>query len=358
MMTAITKYIFQKCLFNTFLMLLAFIMLFSIFNIIGEVGNIGKGDFNTLSMLFYTILSIPNYMYLLMPLAILIGVMLAMLSLVNYSEYAIIRTSGVSLRKIMMILLSYGFIFSLLTLTLGEFVAPAANSYAQVYKKTKLQETVSTQLHTGVWSKDGENGFVNIKQIMPDSTIEGVNIFHYDDKLKLQEYLTADKGYYDLNKNSWILDHVTRYGYTGINVESSLLNNYVWKTTVEPKYFNVLVIQPEEMSAMGLLRYMQHLEVSNQSTSRYNIAFWGKLVYPFACISMTLIALAFIPNNRRNINLGSKLFAGIIIGVAFFFTTKLVGFLALLFHWNAILSAILPTIGLLGIGGYFVLRKD
>lgn len=357
-MTAITKYIFQKCLFNTFLMLLAFITLFSIFNIIGEVGNVGKGDFNTLSMLFYTILSIPNYMYLLMPLAVLIGVMLAMLNLVNYSEYAIIRTSGISLRKIMIILLSYGFVFSLLTLTLGEFIAPFANNYAQVYKKTKLQETVSTQLHTGVWSKDGENGFVNIKQIMPDSTIEGINIFHYDNHLKLQEFLTADKGSYDFNKNSWILKHVARFNYTGINVESTLLNDYIWKTTIEPKYFNVLVIQPEEMSAIGLLTYIKHLEVNNQSTSRYNIAFWGKLMYPLACISMTLIALAFIPNNRRNINLGSKLFAGIIIGVAFFFTTKLFGFLALLFHWNAILSAILPTLVLFGVGGYFVLRKD
>ena len=357
-MTAITRYIFQKCLFNTFLMLLAFLMLFSIFNIIGEIGNVGKGDFNTLSMLFYTLLSIPNYMYLLMPLAVLIGVMLAMLNLVNYSEYAIIRTSGISLRKIMIILLSYGFIFSLFTLTLGEFVAPAANNYAKVYKKTKMQEVLSTKLQTGIWTKDGENGFVNIKQIMPDSTIEGVNIFHYDDKLKLQEFLTADRGHYDINKNSWILDSVTRYDYRGVNIESSLLHEYVWKTTVEPKYFNVLVIQPEEMSATGLLKYMEHLEVNNQSTARYNIAFWGKIVYPFACISMTLIALAFIPNNRRNINLGSKLFAGIIIGVAFFFTTKLFGFLAFLLHWNAILSAILPTLVLLGVGGYFVLRKD
>ena len=55
-------------------------------------------------MLIYIIILMPNYVYLLMPLAILIGVMISMLSLVNYSEYAIIRTSGVSLRKIMIIL--------------------------------------------------------------------------------------------------------------------------------------------------------------------------------------------------------------------------------------------------------------
>jgi lipopolysaccharide export system permease protein len=339
-------------------MLLAFVMLFSIFNILGQIGDVGKGEFSTASMLFYTVLLIPNYMYLLMPLAILIGVMLAMLSLVNYSEYAIIRTSGVSLRTIMIILLSYGFTFSLITLTLGEFIAPIANNYAQIYKKTKMRETVSTQLHTGIWSKDGDHGFVNIKQIMPDSTIIGVNVLHYDDSLKLQEFLSADKGHYDTTKNAWILDNVIRYDYTKLNIESSLLTNYVWTTTIEPKYFNVLIIPPEDMSALGLLKYMEHLETNNQSTRRYKIAFWGKLVYPFACVSMALIALAFTPNNRRNINLGSKLFAGILIGVAFFFTTRLVGFLAFLFHWNAILSAILPTVGLFSVGWYFVLRKE
>ena len=73
---------------------------------------------------------------------------------------------------------------------------------------------------------------------------------------------------------------------------------------------------------------------------------------------MSLIALAFTPNNRRNINLGAKLFAGILIGVAFFFITKLIGFMALLFHWNAILSALLPTVVLFTVGWFFVLRKE
>ena len=175
-------------------MLLAFIMLFSIFSILGEIGDIGKGDFTTSTMLFHTLLLIPNYIYLLMPLAILIGVMLAMLGLVNYSEYAIIRTSGISLRTIMVILLTYGFIFSLITFIMGEFVAPVANDYAQIYKKTKMHEMVSTQLHTGIWSKDKDNSFVNIKNILPDSTIIGVTIFKYDDTFRLQKYLTADKG--------------------------------------------------------------------------------------------------------------------------------------------------------------------
>lgn len=336
----------------------AFVLLFSIFSILGQLGDIGKGNFTTLSMLIYIIILIPNYIYLLMPLAILIGVMISMLGLVNYSEYAIIRTSGVSLKKIMAILLFFGVVFSFITFALGELVAPKANHYAQVYKKIKTHELLEAQLHSGIWSKDRNNSFVNIKQIMPDNTILGISIFNYDDNLKLKSYMTAEEGGFDDKKQVWILHKLHKTDYTHQNIMKTNLDTYSWKTSIEPSYFNVLVIAPEDMSALALIEYMHHLELNKQSVQRYEIAFWGKLLYPIACISMSLIALAFTPNNRRNINLGAKLFAGILIGVAFFFTTKLIGFMALLFHWNAILSALTPTLILFIVGWFFVMRKE
>lgn len=336
----------------------AFVLLFSIFSILGQLGDVGKGSFNTISMLIYIAILMPNYVYLLMPLAILIGVMISMLSLVNYSEYAIIRTSGVSLRRIMFTLLFFGAVFSIITFVLGELVAPRANHYAQVYKKVKMHELLEAQLHTGIWTKDKDDSFVNIKQIMPDNTILGINIFQYNNNLQLQYYLNAAQGKYDDKENVWILQNVHKTDYTHQNIINTVLPTYQWHTSIAPSYFNVLVIAPEDMSALALIEYMHHLEENKQSVQRYEIAFWGKLLYPIACISMSLIALAFTPNNRRNINLGGKLFAGILIGVAFFFTSKLVGFMALLFHWNAIASALSPTLILFILGWFFVMRKE
>lgn len=357
-MNLITRYIVKKCLFNTFLMLLAFVMLFTIFNILGQLGDVNKGSYTTSAMLFYTFLLIPSYVYLLMPLAVLIGVMLGMLSLVNYSEYAIIRTSGMSLKKVTIILFSFGFAFSFFTFIFGELVGPSANHYAQVYKMEKLKQIVSTNLHSGIWSKDGSNSFVNIKQVMPDDTIIGVNIFVYDDNLKLKYFKTADEGRYDNKQQLWVLKHLKQYDYTAQDIIKTEIDNFQWVTAIEPSYFSVLVVAPEDMSAIALVSYMHHLEQNHQSTQRYQIAFWNKLLYPLGCISMALIALAFTPNNRRNINLGSKLFVGILIGVAFFFVTRLIGFMALLFAWNAIISALTPTLILFSCGWYFILRKE
>lgn len=357
-MNMITGYIIKKCLFYTFLMALATVILITMFNILGQLGDVNKGSYTTMAMLFYTVLLIPNYIYMLMPLAVLIGVMSGMLSLVNYSEYAIIRTSGTSLKKLTAILFGFGLAFSLFTFLFGELIGPEANHYAQVYKMEKMKQIVSTNLHSGIWSKDGANSFVNIKQVMPDNTIVGINIFVYDDDLKLQYFKSAEEGKYDEKNKLWTLTHLKVEDYTKQNIVTTESASYQWSTAIEPSYFNVLVIAPEDMSALSLLTYMHHLDINHQSTQRYQIAFWNKLLYPLACISMSLIALAFIPNNRRNINLGVKLFAGSLIGVAFFFTTRLIGFMALLFAWNAIIASLAPTAILFGFGWYFVIRKE
>ncbi|MCE2706007.1 MAG: LPS export ABC transporter permease LptG [Proteobacteria bacterium] len=354
----IERYIIKKCLFNTFLVLFSCVMLFAVFTILGESSDIGKGNFTIFSMGVYITALMPSFAYLLMPLAVLIGVMLGMLSLVNYSEYAIIRTSGVSLKKITAILFIFGAFFSVLTFTLGELVAPNADHFAKVYKMTKLRQLVSTNLHSGIWSKDGYNTFINIKQVMPDNTILGVNIFYYNESLVLQQYISAIEGSFDANTKVWNLKNVAVLDYTKQNIEAVKFQNYSWKTSIDPAYFNILVIAPEDMSIFALLKYMHHLEQANQSINRYEIAFWNKLIYPIACLSMALLAIAFVPNNRRNVNLAAKLTVGIIIGVAFFFVSKLVGYMALLFAWNPIASSLTPTTLLFISGWYFILRKE
>jgi lipopolysaccharide export system permease protein len=352
------RYIFRKCLFNTILVLFAFVSLFAVFTILGELNNLGVGDFNMMVMLVYISALMPNFAYLLMPLSVLIGVMLGMLGLVTYSEYAIIRTSGMSLRRITIILSIFGIIFTLITFVLGEIVAPQADHFAQAYKMTKLNRMVSTNLQSGIWSKDGTGVFVNIKHVMPNNQILGVNVFYYNESRALVKYLRANQGTFDANQKTWLLNDVVIEDYTESKINISNIATINWKTGIDPSYFSVLVVAPEEMSVFALIKYMKHLIDNNQSVRRYEIAFWSKLIYPITCLSMALLAIAFIPNNRRNVSLGSKLFVGIIIGVSFFFLIKLIGYLAVIFSWNPIVALTTPTVLLFLGGWYFILRKD
>lgn len=359
-MKLISTYILKKCLLNTSMLLMAFSIIYSIVNAINELGSIGKGSYNALAMSIYLCALLPSYIYLLIPLAVLIGVMTTMLGLVKNSEYAIMRTSGVSLKDITKILAIFGIIFAATTFTLGEIIAPHASHFAKVYKLNKMNERISTELSSGIWSKDGEANIINIKQIDQNDSqyITGLQIFTYAPNQELQQYITAPDADYDHKRKGWILHNAQRQVYLGGKIIIQHSPQLFWPSTVDPSYFNVLVISPEDMPALGLIKYIRHLRHNNQATNRHEIALWNKLLYPIACISMAFIAVGFIPNNGRNINLSTKLFLGIIIGVTFFFTNKLVGYMAIIFNWNPILSATIPTLLLFGSGWIVILKKE
>ncbi len=359
-MNTLSRYILKKCFLNTVTLLFAFSMIYTIVNAISEISSVGKGSYTTLSMFIYLGALLPTYIYLLVPLAVLIGVMTGMLGLVKTSEYAIMRTSGISLGDITKILAIFGIIFTVITFLVGEVIAPTSSHFAKVYKMNKMNEQISTELSSGVWSKDGEHNIINIKQIDQNdsNTIRGIQIFAYDDKQQLKKYIVAESASYQTGIHGWDLHFPIVYNYSSDKIIIEKPNELNWKSSIDPSYFNVLVIAPEDMPAFGLSKYIDHLKNNNQAVNRYEIAFWSKLLYPIACISMAFIAIGFIPNNGRNINLSTKLFFGILIGVAFFFSNKLIGFIAVIYNWNAILSAIVPTILLFGIGWLVILKKE
>lgn len=332
-------------------------MLFGVFNFILEIGDLGKAHYNMWAVMVYTIALIPSYLYLLIPLAVLIGVMTAMLSMVNYSEYVIFRTSGMSLRRITFLLVLFGIFCALITFGLGEMVSPQTNHFAQIYKLSKTNEIMSNALQSGLWTKDGDHTFVNIKNINPNNQLSGVNIFNYEPDLTLKEFIHSVNADYDKKNQRWILHNVVIKSYAAQDIKIIQQNNYLWHSSIRPEFFNILVTAPEDMSIFTLTKFITHLKVNNQSIQRYNIALWNKLLYPISCLSMTLIALGFIPNNRRNINLGTKLFVGIMIGIAFFFITRFIGFMALLFSWNPIIATTTPTLSLFIIAWCFILHQ-
>jgi lipopolysaccharide export system permease protein len=94
---------------------------------------------------------------------------------------------------------------------------------------------------------------------------------------------------------------------------------------------------------------VQHLRENNQQTSRHEIAFWNKLIYPFAVLVMMVLALPFAYFQQRAGGVGAKVFSGIMLGIGFVTLGRLFTYLGLLRDWPPFWSAILPTLLFLGL---------
>ncbi|QMT31634.1 LPS export ABC transporter permease LptG [Alysiella filiformis] len=351
-MKLITRYLITRLSVMSLYALLSILALYSFIDFLSEVGNIGEGNYTIWTALQYMFMQMPARAYQLMPLATLIGGLVALSQLSANSELAVIKTSGLSTTQIIGMIGKFSAIFAVATILLGEWLAPQFSRQADALKSTaKTGQIATTQ--TGVWVKQA-NSMVNVSSMLPDNTLVGVKIWQYNEQFKLTEALFAEKA--QVSDGKWILHNVKSSVLGENRVQTVHEPQREWATPVGNQLLDVLLVKPEQMSFTALTRYIGYLKENRQQTQAYDVAWWNKLVYPIATMVMALVALAFTPNSGRHSNMGLKLFGGICLGLLFFFTGRLFGFTSQLYGVPAFLSAVLPTAAF-AIWAIYLIRK-
>ncbi len=345
-MKTLRGYLTREIIAATSLVFAALLMLFAFFDLIDQIRDVGRGSYSYRHVVVYVLLSAPNHVYELFPIAVLIGTLFALAQLVASSEYTVMRISGVSITRMTAMLMGVGGLFAVLTFIFGEFVAPHAEQLAQRLRSQAITGLVAQEFRSGLWLKD-KNSFINVLEVLPDSTLKGIRIYEFDDQYRLQSISLAKRGDYQGGR-LWMLKDVVRTTFDDRKTSVRTIAEENWRSVLDPELLNVLLVQPDQMSAWSLYSYAQHLRENRQKTLQYEIALWAKLMYPIAVMVMMVLALPFAYYQRRQGGVGAKIFAGIMLGLAFYFLNRLFAHLGLLNDWPPLVSAIVPTLIFLG----------
>jgi len=345
-MKTLRRYLVREIMAATALVFVALLMLFAFFDLVDQIGDLGQGGYRLRHILVFVLFSVPNHVYELFPIAVLIGTLFALAQLVASSEYTVMRTSGVSLTRMSVMLGGVGLMFAATAFVFGEFVAPPAEQFAQRLRSQAVTGLVAQEFRSGLWVKDGKS-FINVLEVMPDATLKGVRIYDFDDQSHLRSISFAKHGDYQGGRR-WVLKDVVRTTFDDRKTNVSTIAEESWQSVLDPNLLNMLLVQPEQMSAWNLHSYAQHLRENRQKALRYEIALWTKIMYPLAVLVMMVLALPFAVYQRRQGGVGAKIFAGIMLGLAFYFLNRLFAHLGLLNDWPPVLSAVLPTLIFLG----------
>lgn len=351
-MRILNRYLAYEIFNSVLLVMSALLMLFAFFDLIHELGDLGKGNYRLLNVVGFVLLSLPGHVYELAPIGVLIGTIFALAQLAGSSEFTIMRVSGLPPQRIAWALLRVGLLFVLLTLVFGEVIAPPSQRAAQQLRLKATSSVVAQEFRSGLWVKDAMS-FVNVQEILPDATLVGVKIYEFDPAYRLRTISYAKEGVY-LNENRWRLKDVTQ---TRFEPDRTVVNNIpqaYWLSVLNPDILNVLLVVPEQMSIWNLYSYLQHLHENKQKTTRYEIALWSKLAYPFAVLVMLLLALPFAYAQARSGGTSAKIFAGIMLGLAFHLLNRLFSHLGLLNDWSPPFSAFFPALVFLAAAAGFM----
>ncbi len=327
---------------GTLLVFAGLLVVFAFLDLVHQLESLGKGNYTLLYILAYVGLEIPGRIYELFPIAALIGTLYALVQLSSYSEITVMRVSGVSAARIALSLLRAGLLFVLLTFVVGEFIVPPSERLASQLRIRALNSVVAQEFRSGLWVKDGTS-FINVKEVLPDSGLVGVKIYEFDPNNSLRAISFAREGKY-LKDNSWLLSDVEQTRFDASSTQVTHLPQAYWNSVLSPDMLSVLLVVPEQMSAWNLYFYVQHLRDNQQKTSRFEIALWNKLVYPFATLVMMLMALPFAFLNSRMGGVSGKVFGGIMLGLTFHLLNRVFANLGVLHDWTPWLSAAFPTL--------------
>lgn len=341
-MRTLTRYLATEIMVATALVCAALVMLFAFFDLVEQIKDLGRGAYTIRRILLYVLLSAPDHVYALFPVAALIGTLFALAQLVASSEYTVMRTSGVSTARFAATLALIGSLFASFTFVIGEFVAPVAEQLAQRVRSQAITGLVAQEFRSGLWIKD-DTSFINVVEVLPDSTLRGVRIYDFDKEYRLRSISYARRGAYQSDRH-WLLQDVVRTNFEDMKASVSEIAETRWQSVLEPDLINVLLVKPEQMSAWNLYSYTQHLKENRQKALRYEIALWTKLTYPLTVVVMMVLALPFAYFQGRQAAVGAKIFAGIMLGIVFHFLSRLFSHLGLLNDWPPAASALMPTL--------------
>jgi lipopolysaccharide export system permease protein len=337
-MKRLTRYLAREIYLSVALVFTALLLLFAFLDLIHELNVMGHGSYSLGYVLLFVLLTVPGHIYELFPVAVLIGAILALVQMAANSELTIYRSSGASLRQMVWALLKIGFPLVLLSYGCGELIAPPSERMAQSLRLKAQNVPVSLKsFRSGVWVKDAHS-FVNVKTVLPDTVLVDMSIYELDDHYQLRSILAAQRGRY-VSEGQWQLDGVVQ---TRFSAQGTTLNqqpSMVWNSVLNPDILSVLLVVPEQMSAWNLYQYSKHLSDNHQTTARYEIAMWNKLLYPFAVWVMLMLALPFAAHHSRAGGVSGKIVTGIVLGLSFHFIGRLFAGLGALNNWQPILSA-------------------
>ena len=340
-MNILDRYIGQAVITGVASVLIIFITLYELFAFAGETDQIGQADYTMWAAIQYSLFLIPQHIYELFPLSMLLGTMLGLGWLANHNELVIIRMAGISLLRIVGSIMKTAVMLMLLAMVIGEGIAPPLHQYATEQRIKALNRQINVNTDYGLWARDGET-YINVNRVENDGRLIGINLYQFSENNLIKRQIQANQAIYD--GEQWRLQSVKETIYQNNSFVVNNLKEMKWKTLLDLDMVKIVAIPPDLLSIWKLNGYINYLKNNDLEYSKYELVYWTKLFGPFTILAMVLLAVPFVFGSVRHISIGKQILLGFLVGVTFYMVSRLIGQMGLVYGVPAVLSALLPTL--------------
>tara|TARA_B110000914_G_scaffold223192_1_gene238162 strand:+ start:287 stop:1360 length:1074 start_codon:yes stop_codon:yes gene_type:complete len=346
----IYKYLFHRFILGLTVSLAVLASIEIFFSFTAELKYLNIGDYNILVVTKYVILNIPKSLEIMFPYAVLIGSMLSLGAMSSDMEFISMQSAGVSISKIITIILIQAFLLSSIFYYVTDSVVPKYSNKAEMKKNFALNKKLIFNKN-GVWFKD-QNTFIKINEIYSDKKLSGIMIYGYDSNDSLS--LIKNIRHAEFIDNEWYLQEVNETIINNSLITKKYSKEYYTDTLVDRKLINIKTHKSSSLSLANVSQNISYLMKNNLDADVQKKIYWEKIFMPLSTVVMLFLSMPFIFGKHRSANLSKRLVLGLFIGIGFFIVTSILPNLGMVFGILPFINVLLPHILFIALGKYLL----
>jgi len=335
------RYIVARILAMTALVMVVIICLAVLFTFIAEQGDTGTGHYGSLDALWFSLMSVPQQAWELLPIGALIGSMLGLGSLASGSELTVARAAGISVARLAVSVFIAGVLLIGVEVVLGELLAPPLQQVARQQKAFARFSDASFQ-GGSAWVRDG-NQILDVEQSQDGEAHGGMLIFELS---KDHHLLAIGRAARALPGTShrWELHGYaeSRFSADG-QVKAFSEGVRTLDSNVSGQFLHLAMSEPGELASGALWSLIGYYRANSLDPKPYVFAFWSRIARTGAIAFAVLLAIPFVLGPMRSSGTGARLLAGLLLGLGFFFMQRFIESGTIVFDLNPVVLAWLPT---------------
>jgi lipopolysaccharide export system permease protein len=290
---------------------------------------IRKYDINKIHLVVLfrlSLLNLPEMIYQILPLVILLSSLWMYIGLSRTSELVILRASSRSAIRSLLGPVTTTFLIGLLSIFFLNPIIVATSKYHQsiIDNFTNSTRAITAVLDKGLWMKQGtNNGQIIIQASKSDPTatfFKDLTMYGFNKSGRASYHLKAataslDSGSWNLKKvKYWNFETLSDAGTQGMN-----FSEFSVATNVTPIQILKGFSEPNTTTLWELPKLISRLDQAGFPSIKHKIWFQMELANPILLICMVVIASAFVTKHARISNVGLSILIALSLGFGIYF---------------------------------------
>jgi LPS export ABC transporter permease LptG/LPS export ABC transporter permease LptF len=323
-------YVLRGFWFFFFLVLLVFVSLFIIVTLFELLPDIVKNDVDTGVVVSYFVFLMPQILYYVIPLTVLLAILINLGTLTKTNEILAVKAGAISLYRMALPLLITALMLSVGIYFLQDFLLPYANQRQDEYRnviKGRAPQTYRDPQRK--WMVGSNDQIYHYTYFDPNQNlIGGMSIYVFQPKtFELTEWIFASRAVW--NRSAWVFEDgwIRKLAADG-SVNYQEFDRLDFADVDNPDYFKKEVRTAAQMTYGELHRYVDELQQSGFDVSGLMVDLYRKLSFPLVSFIMAIIGIPFSFKTGRKgafYGIGLSVVVGIFYWSAFELFDKLGG---------------------------------